>query len=113
MVEQNVSTFLEYYITHAESPHDHPVFEYVLRKTSAETSQYRFGFLSKQILERELGLSNSLYKSQFESLFQRSEFSIKVFLVQSTVTSDTEVLFHTRNATLLDQAHTVSEFSLL
>lgn len=112
-VEERLSTFLDYYLENAPSPYDNPILDSILSHVNFENNNYRFGFVSKEILEEQFGLDIEIYRTQFTSLFERSEFAIKAYIVKPIVTTNSEVLFRKCQAVLADTANSVSTYSCL
>lgn len=101
-------TFLSYYATHAASPYDNSVMEYFLDHNNKDL---RFGFVSRQAMEIEFGLTtNPMYLRQFEYILSLPFVNVKVFLVQSLALTETEVLYFQQKAQLVEVAQSFSEF---
>ena len=113
VVNEEVSTFLDYYIMNATSPYDNPVLDSILSNPNCEKNNYRFGFSSKRILEEQFGLHIDVYKTQFMSLFGRDEFLIKAYLAKPIVVTDSEILFRQHDAVLVDTANNASMYTYL
>lgn len=108
------SSFLERYIARAACPYDTPAFDHILSRISPGDNRYAFGFLSKQVMQDALGLSADLqYLRQFEAMFLRPEFRVRVYGVAAMGVSATEVIFRRQEAQLLDEALSFEQFQTL
>ena len=106
------SSFLEHYCAHAESPYDHPAFEFLLSRSNEQSSTLAFGFVDRQSMQKEFGLLQSpLFQRQFQTLLEKEpRFAARVYLVHSLATSPSEVLFDRNRTELVDEAHSWHAF---
>lgn len=109
-MSEEASTFVQHYITHAPSPYDEPAFEWHLSRMKDADTSLSFGFTGKDSLIEQFGLDLSRYKRQFQALFNRPEFAVRAYLVQSLAQSDSEVLYRRANAELVEECKSWNQF---
>lgn len=108
------SSFVEYYCSMADSPYDHPAFEWHLSRRPESSSRYGFGFVSRQALETALGLDYPAYRTQFETLLERDHrFSVVARLVPTVAESKTELLFRWDKSEIVEIVQSKAAFERL